>query len=89
MKTYFSDKGLNNSTITLIEGGNIISEDLEVANTRNIFFEGAVPSLNIHIPEEYICDTTGRSDQIEAIVVKYSSHPSIVNIKTNLRKSTL
>ena len=40
MKPFFSHKGVNNSTITLIEGDNIISEDLELANTLNNFFRG-------------------------------------------------
>ena len=55
MKPFFSDKGLRKNTITLVEGNDIIAEDVEVANTLNSFFENAVKTLGI--PSEYITDT--------------------------------
>ena len=67
MKPFFSDKGIRGIKITLIEDSNIISDDFEVAKTLNNFFKNAVASLDLHIPEEYINDTTGVSDPIEAI----------------------
>ena len=39
---FFSNKGISKTEITLIEGEKIISNDLEVANTLNSFFEHAV-----------------------------------------------
>ena len=88
MKPFFSDKGVKNGSITLIEGGNIISDDKDVANTLNNFFENAVSSLGIQIPEEFITDTTDISDPIEAIVARYSNHPSIISIKNSIKKSS-
>ena len=54
MKPFFSDKALGKNTITLVEGNDIISEDVEVANTLNPFFETAVKHLGVTIPSEYI-----------------------------------
>ena len=87
MKPFFSDKGAGTSKITLVEDDKIISEDQDVANTLNSFFENAVPSLGLYIPEEYM-ETTGVTDPIEAIILKYSRHPSIQMITANVGKST-
>lgn len=71
----------------MIEGNDIVSEDLDVANTFNTFFDNAVKSLGVCIPEECITDSTGVTDPIEAIVLRYASHPSIISIKTNVSGS--
>ena len=52
MKPFFSDRGLRDSGITLVEGDEIISEEKEVAETLNNFFANAVKSLNINILSE-------------------------------------
>ena len=88
MKPFFSDKGVKNGSITLIEGGNFISEDKDVANTISNFFENAVTSLGFQVPEEFITDTTNISDPIEATVARYSNHPSIRSINNTAKKST-
>ena len=76
MKPFFSDRGAGTSKTTLVEDDKVISEDFDVANTLNSFFENAVPSLVLHIPEEHM-ETTGVADPVEAISLKYSRHPSI------------
>ena len=88
MKPFFSDKGLGKNTITLVEGNDIIAEDVEVANTLNSFFENAVKTLNISIPSEYITDTSNEIDPIDNIILKFSNHPSVININNNIKKST-
>ena len=80
MKPFFSDKGLGKNNIILVEGNDVISDDVAVANILNAFFENAVTSLDLHIPTEYITDTTDISDPIEAIIVKYANHPSVTKI---------
>ena len=87
MKPFFSDKGSGKNTITLVEGNDIIAEDVEVANTLNSFFENAVKTLGISIPSEYITDTSNENEPID-IIVKFSNHPSIININNNIKKST-
>lgn len=88
MKPFFSHKGVGESCITLIENDKIITEDLEVVQTLNDFFTNAVVSLNIDIPSETIIDAPDISDPIEAIILKYSKHPSILNIKENVTKAS-
>ena len=80
MKPFFSDKGLGKSNIILIKDEKIISDDLDVANTLNTYFDKAVASLNTNIPKECTTDTTNITDTIQSIIVKYSNHPSILNI---------
>ena len=45
IKPFFSNKGISKTEITLIEGEKIISNDLEVANTLNSFFETCYHTL--------------------------------------------
>ena len=81
-KPFFSDKGMTNTRITLIDHDKIISEDKEVAEALNSFFENAVKGLNIPIPHEHIsqCDVN-TTDPIDIAIQKYSKHPSILKIK--------
>ena len=52
VKPFFTDKGLSKRTITLIKGDKIISEDVDVANALNAFFESAVKNLGITEPTD-------------------------------------
>ena len=88
MKPFFSDKGLSRDKITLIEDGNIINEDQQIANLFNAFFEDAVTSLDIEEPIEYLEDSSHISDPIDAIIEKYKNHPSIESIKANINSAS-
>ena len=88
MKPFFTDKGLSKRTITLIKGNQIISEDIDVANTLNAFFESAVKNLGITEPTDYIEDVQNISDPIDYAVSRFRNHPSIKLINENVRKST-
>ncbi len=81
-------KGISKRTITLIEGNKIISEDIDVGNTLNSFFENAVNGLGITEPEEYIEDVQNISDPIEAAIAKFKCHPSIKRINETVKKGT-
>ena len=87
MKPFFSDKGGDKNGIKLVENDELISEDCEVAETFNNFFSSAVTSLNIDIPGEFVRDARGCDDPIEAIIQKYSNHPSIISINENVKKN--
>ena len=87
VKPFFSDKGMGRKKITLIDDNRIISEDVEVAKVLNTFFDNAVTSLNIHIPDEYISNANDISDPIESIKNIYCNHPSIVSIIKNVRRA--
>ena len=47
IKSLFSENGPKNQKITIVKDNEIISEDKEVAETLNSFFQGAVDSLEI------------------------------------------
>ena len=81
MKPFLTDKGVSQRKITLIETNEIISEDADVAETLNSFFENAVSCLGIKEPVEHLVDTTDVSDSLNAILGKYSRHPSILMIQ--------
>ena len=86
MKPFFSDKGVENGAITLVDNDVIISDDQKAAETLNIFFSNAVASLNVGIPSEVTTDTTVVNDPIETIILKFSNHPSILSINKNVKK---
>ena len=87
-KPFFSDKGVNKTDITLIEGDEIFQEDCEVAKILGEFFGNTVKDLNINIPSELINEkSTIIGDQIEHIISKFSYHPSIKLINENIDKS--
>ena len=88
-KPYFSNKGLTSKQITLIEGDKIISDDQNVAETFNTFFENAVKSLGINIETGHANDSVSLSDPVDAAIKKYENHPSIkmINSKFNQRAS--
>ena len=79
MKQFFSDRGLRGSGITLVDGDKIISEEKEVAETLNVL-ANAVKSRHINILSESRSsdeEPLNVDDPIEAIIIKYSNHPSI------------
>ena len=84
MKPFFSDKGEQRNAITLVENDEIISDDIEVAETFNTFFANAAASLNIDIPKELLTYTLSVNDPIDAIIMKFSNHPSIISINRNV-----
>ena len=88
VKPFFSNKGNSKNEITLIEGEKIISSELEVANTLNSFFENAVASLGIPQIDGHLVDPGNIRDPIEAIIKKYSNHPSILKINEIVTKGT-
>ena len=88
IKPFFSNKGISKTEITLIDGEKIISNDLEVANTLNSFFELAVALLGIPQVNDYLIDHKYILGPIEAIIRKYSVHPSVLIINIAIRKST-
>ena len=88
-KPFFSDKGAGKTEITLIEGGEIIQDDSEVANILADFFSNSVKGLNIDIPSVYKNEVSPfLDDPIDKIIAMYSDHPSIKLINDNVVKGT-
>ena len=84
MIPFLSDKCNNASKISLVHKNNVISEDQELANTFNDFFEHAVDNLGI---KEYASDENINlisDDPIDNVILKYKNHPSIIMINHNV-----
>ena len=86
MKPLFSDKGGVRDRIVLIENNDIISEDIEVAETFNKFFASTVDSLGITENKLLLNNRTNNSKQgVEKSIEMYETHPSIISIKDHVQ----
>ena len=58
---------------------NVISEDQELADTFNDFFEHAVDNLGIkeYVSDENINTNLTSNDPIDNAILKYKNHPSM------------
>ena len=81
IKPFFSDRSQSQNKIVLTDGGRIISNDVEVAETMNEFFVTVTDSLGIN--ENFNDENTsdGITDPVQKAVKKFSKHPSILKIK--------
>ena len=82
VKPLFSDKQTNSKKeMTLIENGEIITDEHLVAEKLNNFFTDVIENLDI---EPFLATVTNEDndiDSIDFIVKKYNNHPSILKIK--------
>ena len=85
VRPFLSNKGNVHKKITLIEGENIISQDKEVAEKLNNFFENAVKSLDIKENKLLLTPVNENEDPIDVIIKKYENHPSILAIKKKVK----
>ena len=84
VKPLLSEKGTRFAHINLVDNEKIISEDRDVAETLNNFFESAVKSLGIK-ENQYILSNTGESaDPVDIALNKFEHHPRILAIKENI-----
>ena len=83
IKPLFSEKNINGKKITLLEGEEIISNDVEVAEILNIFFSNITDKVEIK-KDQKLSYSSEKGDifyHISTIVDKFQSHPSIIKIK--------
>ena len=86
MKPFLSEKCTYASKISLVHNDNVISDDQELADTFNNFFEDAVENLGI---QEYQSDhnidiNSISDDPTDYAIAKYKNHPSIIMINENV-----
>ena len=86
IKPLFSEKLNISRKISLIENDEIISNDVDVAETMNDFFSNAVVNLGIRGYQED-CLPNIDGDNIISIIKKFKGHPSILNIKERVKVS--
>ena len=85
MNPFLSDKCTHTSKISLVNEGNVISDDLELAKTFNNFFENAVDDLEIKEYESDLSLDITSTDPIDSVIMKYQNHPRIIMINENLK----
>ena len=87
IKPLFSDKQHDiKRNIVIVENNSVISDNKEVAEKFNTFFIEAVDSLNIepfNSPNYNNSDLECDHDNIDIIINRYKTHPSIQAIKEN------
>ena len=81
VKPVFSNEERTTSSITLIEDGNMITEDLKIAEIFNHYFTNITESLGISEDQTLLSPTNGINDPVEKAIKKYENHPSIKMIK--------
>ena len=64
-----------------------MSDDKEIAETFNNYFNNAVKSLNLQCDPEHLNDVSDENDPIEIAIKKFKNHPSIGNINENIPKT--
>ena len=90
IKPLLSEKSVLKRDITIIENGTVTSDKTEVAEMLNNYFIEAVESLEIETfnSDNDHTDCNSIDDNIDAIIEKYKSHPSILKIKENVKLDT-
>ena len=84
MKPLFSKSNGGSRKITLVENEEVITDDKEVAEAFNTFFDKAVTSLDIKINPFLMNDPGDLENPVDIALKKFESHPSILAIKNNV-----
>ena len=87
VKTLFSDKVQVSSSITLIEDGRMVSQDLEIAENTNHYFVNITDSLGISTNESILIPVNDTLDPIDKAIRKFRLYPSICKIKESSKTS--
>ena len=64
-----------------------MSNDTDVANSLNNFFQNTVNTLELNENKFLLTDTEGLNDPVDIANKKFETHPSILNIKENIEYS--
>ena len=75
MKPFFTDKGMNDNKITLVEDNEVISENEQIFESLNNFF-AVVINLDIPQCEDQTINTNDTDDPVLRTIEKYKNHPS-------------
>ena len=73
----------------MVFGLEVISDDQQIANTFNKFFDEAVSSLDIEINPYLLNDPGNLENPVDIALKKFESHPSILSVKNNVEINLL
>ena len=91
VKPLFSSKIKSVGNIFLYESGEIIRNEVKVANVFNKYFVNMVPSMGMTNNNNFLSttDTSDTNDPLEKIIDKYKNHPSTPSINKHMTNSEL
>ena len=84
VKPMFSGSEFGSKKITLVENGEVITDDKLNAESFNEFFIDAVASLAIEENRALLDETDDTLDPVKRAINKFGHHPSIIDIKKNV-----
>ena len=86
MKPLHSDKNSGiREKIMLVENGELIDDDLQIAETFNAFFSNSVDALGI-VENKLLLNPVSTSDVgVDKCIKMYETHPSIINIRRHVK----
>ena len=84
VKPLFSSSSIGHNKITLVENGEVVTDDKLNAESFNGFFIDAVSSLAIEENRALLDDVDEDMDPMRRAVKKFGHHPSIKDIKRNV-----
>ena len=84
VKPILSGSGYASKKITLVENGEVVTDDKLNAESFNGFFIDAVSSLSIEENRALLDEFDYDSDPVKRAINKFGHHPSIIDIKKNV-----
>ena len=83
VKPVFSNEVQTNSSITLIEDGKMITEDLKIAEICNHYFSNITDNLGIYEDQTLLSSTNGINDPVEKAIKEYEIIPALKRSKND------
>ena len=82
-KPFFSTKDTPSEKMTLVENGEVLSDDIDIAECMNDYFINITETLNIR---KWPGDNSNNQNEdiVNKAIFKYKNHPSIKMIKDKL-----
>ena len=74
IKSFFSDKSNNFENISVIENGNLLTNNFETAETFNKYFQNLLPNLALKVPTNLLCQTIENGHE-SSESPKYQNNP--------------
>ena len=76
-KPFFTDKGVNNEKVTVIENGETLSKNEEIAENLNNIFSDIITILKLPLYEDPTTNAENIADPVLEAIEKHRNQPSI------------
>ena len=89
VKPLLSDKGVNTTKVSLVDGGKTVTENKEVKKTLNHYFRTEVRFPDIIENKCLPTETENLEDPVEIAIKKFENHRSVLSIKETININKL